>query len=81
MCGWLPPKKGSVNRVDPPIKGWCQTVPSEGNSRLILRLDLLIRSGLQARAMWRGFPSPSWLVLRLDLLAGQSESYSEANQA
>jgi hypothetical protein len=49
MCGWMPPEKGSVNRVDPPFKGWCQTVPNEGNPRLNLRLDPLIRSGLQAR--------------------------------
>ena len=40
--------------MDPPIRGWCQTVPSEGNPRLILRLDSLIRSGLQARAMSEG---------------------------
>jgi len=29
-------------------------VPSEGNPRLVLRLDPLIRSGLEARAMSRG---------------------------
>lgn len=34
--------------------GWCQTVPSEGNRRLVLRLDPLIRTGLEARAMSRG---------------------------
>jgi|GEM_PF-3502164 hypothetical protein len=37
--------------VDPPIEGWCQTVPNEGNPRLILRLDPPIRSDLQTRAM------------------------------
>lgn len=41
-------------RVDLPLDGWCQTVPSEGNPRLILRLDPLIRSGLQAQAMSKG---------------------------
>lgn len=29
-------------------------MPSEGNRRLILRLDRLIRGGLEARAMSRG---------------------------
>jgi hypothetical protein len=37
--------------VDPPLKGWCQTVPNEGNVRLILRLDPLLGRGLQAQAM------------------------------
>ena len=40
--------------MDPPIEGWCQTVPSGGNARLILRLDPPIRSGLQAPAMSKG---------------------------
>ena len=45
----------AIRRVDPPLEGWCQTVPSEGNPRLILRLGPLIRSGLQAQAMSRAF--------------------------
>jgi hypothetical protein len=31
------------------LRGWRQTVPNEANPRHILRLDPLIRSGLQAR--------------------------------
>jgi hypothetical protein len=34
--------------VDPPVEGWCQTVPNEGNPRLISRPDPLIRSSLHA---------------------------------
>jgi hypothetical protein len=41
-------------RVVTPERGWCQTVPTEGNPRLILRLDPLIRSGLEAQAMSNG---------------------------
>jgi len=31
--------------------GWCQTVANEGNARLILRLDPLIRSVLQIQVL------------------------------
>jgi hypothetical protein len=43
-----------LSRVVTPFKAWCQTVPNEGNPRLILRLDPLIRTDLEARAMPRG---------------------------
>jgi hypothetical protein len=41
----LPPF--AIRRVDPPLEGWCQTVPNEGIPRLILRLNPLIRTGLE----------------------------------
>jgi len=41
------------HRVDPPVEGWCQTVPNEGNHRLVLRLNPPIRISLEARAMSR----------------------------
>jgi hypothetical protein len=50
-----------------PSKGWCQTVPNEGNPRLILRLDPLIRTGLEAQAISKG-ASLNDLIILVDII-------------